>query len=103
MYEIPHWMEDKNRREAIEMLASWPLMSLAIRPFLELASFFPIKFQQLFCVDPDAFPLLPIHAQQLRNIYASQERSEKSFSIDGVMRCWFKSILQFQSIGHWHY
>ncbi|ASS74095.1 hypothetical protein CIG75_03230 [Tumebacillus algifaecis] len=76
MYEIPHWEADKPRRLAIEMLASWPLMSLAIRPFLELASFFPIDLHDLYRLDPTALPLLPIHAQQLHQVYAMAERSE---------------------------
>jgi Ferritin-like len=77
MYEIPQWIADKPRRLAIEMLASWPMMSLAIRPFLELASFFPVNSKQLFRLESDALPLLPIHAQQLYQIYANQERSEQ--------------------------
>ena len=77
MYEIPQWMADKPRRLAIEMLASWPLMSLAIRPFLELVSFFPVKPQLLFSLDSDDLPLLPIHGQQLLELYKNQERSEQ--------------------------
>lgn len=77
MYEIREWMADKPRRLAIEMLASWPLMSMAIRPFLELASFFPIDLRQLFRLEADALPKLPIHAQQLYQLYASPERSEE--------------------------
>lgn len=76
MYEIPHWEADKPRRQAIEMLASWPLMSLAIRPFLELASFFPLDLQNLFRLEPAGLPLLPIHAQQLHQVYAQPERSQ---------------------------
>ncbi|PRP89787.1 hypothetical protein PROFUN_00129 [Planoprotostelium fungivorum] len=34
------WETDRTRRQSIEQLATWPLMSMCIRPFLELASFF---------------------------------------------------------------
>ncbi len=77
MYEVQDWMADKPRRQAIEMLASWPLMSMAIRPMLELASCLPVNLQQLFRVERDALPDLPLHAQQLLALYKRSERSEK--------------------------
>lgn len=77
MYEVRDWQADTPRRLSIEMLASWPLMSLAIRPFLELASFFPVPPGQLFRVEADGLPLLPLHAQQLWRLYAGTERSER--------------------------
>ncbi|MGA8429756.1 MAG: hypothetical protein WB729_08040 [Candidatus Sulfotelmatobacter sp.] len=76
MYEIRDWEADTTRRLAIEMLASWPLMSLAIRPFLELAAFFPVDLHQLFRLENDALPLLPVHARQLFELYAAKQRSE---------------------------
>jgi hypothetical protein len=76
MYEPRHWAADSPRRMAIEMVATWPLMSLAIRPFLELASFFPIDPSRLFRIDSDALPMLPIWAQELAELYHSPERSE---------------------------
>ncbi len=58
LYEVRDWQEDKPRRQAIEMLASWPLMSLGIRPFLEMASYFNADVQKdLFRQDPEG--LLP--------------------------------------------
>lgn len=77
IYEVQLWEADKPRRLAIEMLASWPLMSMAIRPMLELASFFPIDRNKLFRLEAGALPLLPIHAQQLQRMYESPARSEE--------------------------
>ena len=42
IYETKTWDSDTRRRMGIEMLAAWPMMSMAIRPFLELASFLPV-------------------------------------------------------------
>jgi hypothetical protein len=75
MYEISPWMEDTSNRSVIEMIASWPLMSMAIRPFLELASFFPIQSHQMFSLD--VLPLIPIHAIQLLELYRKKERSQE--------------------------
>ena len=77
MYEVTHWASDKSRRQAIEMLASWPLMSLGIRPFLELISFFRVENFKLFSLEADHLPRLPWHAQQLFQLYMAAERSEE--------------------------
>lgn len=77
IYEIQAWEADKPRRLAIEMLASWPLMSMAIRPFLELASHLPVDLRQMFKIEQDSLPMLPLHAQQLYQLYAGQQRSEE--------------------------
>lgn len=81
MYEIRNWVSDTSRRRAIEMLASWPLMSMAIRPFLELASCLPIDPNQLFRLRADKLPQLPTHASQLLALFQeprrSQERNER--------------------------
>lgn len=77
MYEIPDWIGDRPRRRAIEMVASWPLMSLAIRPMLELASFFPVNLRGMFRLDRDALPPLPLHARQLADLWEGEERSEE--------------------------
>jgi len=69
MYEIRDWQADKPRRQAIQMLASWPLMSMAIRPFLELASFFPVDENKLYRLEPDYLPYLPLNAKQLYIVY----------------------------------
>ncbi|MEC5145411.1 ferritin-like domain-containing protein [Chitinophaga sp. 212800010-3] len=76
MYETYDWNADESRREAIEMLASWPIMSIAIRPFLELASMFNINKQQLFSFDPADLPVLPLYARQLLELYTADARSE---------------------------
>lgn len=76
MYESRHWASDKSRRMAIEMVATWPLMSLAIRPFLELASFFPVDLRQMFRVDMRGMPMLPVWAVELVELYESDARSE---------------------------
>lgn len=77
MYETRDWDTDQSRRRAIEMIATWPLMSLAIRPFLELASLFPIELRQLFRTDEDGLPKLPIWAEELVQLYNRPERSEQ--------------------------
>jgi hypothetical protein len=77
IYELREWKSDVPRRKAIEMLASWPMMSIAIRPFLELAAFLPIDLKQLFRLDSRGLPMLPIHSQELRQLYENKERSEE--------------------------
>lgn len=77
MYEIKHWEADKPRRIAIEMLASWPLMSMAIRPFLELASHLPVDLPRMFRIASDSLPMLPLHAQQLYELYSGSTRTEE--------------------------
>ncbi|WP_225410772.1 ferritin-like domain-containing protein [Stigmatella hybrida] len=77
MYEIKDWAADQRERRPIESLATWPLMSMAIRPMLELASCLPINPVQLFQTGTDALPVLPVLAQQLRVLYEGTERSEK--------------------------
>ncbi|HEX4307481.1 MAG TPA: ferritin-like domain-containing protein [Solirubrobacterales bacterium] len=79
IYEIRDWAADKPRRQAIEMIATWPMMSIAIRPLLELASFLPVAQEELFRVEPEALPTLPVHAQQLYQLYAGAERAEKTY------------------------
>ena len=76
IYEVKHWQADKDRRYAIEMIATWPLMSLAIRPFLEMISFFPIDLQQVFRLDREGLPGLPTDAQQLLTYFNQVDRSE---------------------------
>lgn len=76
IYEIPQWKEDRPERAAIEMLASWPLMSTAVRPFLELTSFFPDVWGRLFRLDPDGLGVLPLHARELHALMKSPNRSE---------------------------
>ncbi len=76
MYEIKDWALDKPQRDAIEMLAAWPLMSMAIRPFLELASLLPIVRTNLFRTDPDHLPPRPNHARQLARLVQADARSQ---------------------------
>jgi hypothetical protein len=87
IYEVEGWMADKPRRQSIEMLASWPLMSLAIRPLLELASCLPVDLGQLFRLESDALPELPTHAQQLRVLYAGADRSERTAEAMDYFAC----------------
>jgi hypothetical protein len=77
MYEIKGWQFDKSRRQAIEMLATWPIMSVGVRPFLELASFFPVEKIKLFSICLDHLPSSPDNARQLLKIYNEDERSEE--------------------------
>lgn len=77
MYEIEHWRLDRSRRQAIEMVASWPIMSLGIRPFLELIAFFSIKRDQLFSIAYETLPKTCTNAQELFKLYDADERSEE--------------------------
>lgn len=77
LYEVESFDSDRRRRMGIEMLASWPMMSIAIRPFLELLSFLPVDRVALFRTDDDtALPSVPLHARQLLRLYRAPERSE---------------------------
>jgi hypothetical protein len=77
IYEIRTWASDRRRRLGIEMLASWPMMSLAIRPFLELMSFLPIERTQIFRLDDDSLPNVPVNARQLLRLYLAGERTQE--------------------------
>lgn len=74
IYEVRDWAEDAAERGAIEMLASWPLMSMSIRPMLELASLFPIDRTALFRTDAEHLPDLPLHARQLAALWSAPDR-----------------------------
>lgn len=77
IYEIHTWESDERRRMGIEMLASWPMMSIAIRPFLELAAFVSVPPAKLFRVEADALPPAPVHARQLFELYSRADRSQE--------------------------
>lgn len=77
LYEIRTWDSDRRRRMGIEMLAAWPMMSIAVRPFLELLSFLPIDRSQLFRTEDDALPNTPVSARQLLRLYLAPERSQE--------------------------
>lgn len=55
-YEVPTWDSDMPRRKGLEMIASWPLMSIAVRPFLELSALCGVKPGQLFRLEQNALP-----------------------------------------------
>jgi hypothetical protein len=76
IYEVKNWESDRRRRMGIEMLASWPMMSIAIRPFLELASFLPIDPRELFRLERDKLPADPPAAQELFDLYSAPERTQ---------------------------
>jgi|GEM_PF-1749370 len=96
IYELQTWEADKPRRLAIEMVATWPLMSMAIRPMLELASMFPIETTQLFRWDQDALPMLPVHAQQLRSLYLGDERNQE---VNDEMD--YLAVRVLEDVGNW--
>ena len=77
IYEIKTWESDRRRRMGIEMLAAWPMMSIAIRPFLELAAFLPVEPRALFRLERVALPDAPVHARQLLALYTAPKRSQK--------------------------
>jgi hypothetical protein len=96
IYEVKDWAEDKPRRESIEMLASWPLMSLSVRPFLELASFVPIDSRDLFRLDAHGLPTAPVHARQLFDLFEAPERSPE---IDDTMD--YLALRTLTDVAHW--
>lgn len=74
IYEIPHWLGDQTHRNAIEQLATWPLMSLALHPFMELLSFFGDEvYNNIFRQDLEGLPAAPLHARELHTLYYSLE------------------------------
>lgn len=75
MYEIKDWQADQPRRLAIEMLASWPLMSMGIRPLLELSSFLPIDRARLFRLADDGLPPSG-STHELLQLWEGDDRSE---------------------------
>lgn len=77
IYETEDWLSDESRRYAIEMLASWPLMSIAIRPLLELVSFFPVDQSLLFRLDVTGLPVVPVLARELLELYQGDSRSQE--------------------------
>jgi hypothetical protein len=76
IYEITDWVQDRPRRIAVEQLATWPLMSLALRPLLEMASLFVLDTKKLFRIEEANLPILPVHARTLFALYTNSERSE---------------------------
>ncbi len=79
IYEVQDWRVDEDERKAIEMLAAWPLMSLSVRPMLELASTVmdQERVDRLFRIEPDYLPGLPLHALQVYELWAAPERSQQ--------------------------
>ena len=81
IYERRTWVVDTPRRTSIEMVATWPLMSLAIRPGLELASLLGCDTTEMFAITPGAavLPWLPLQARQLLELWNSpQERTQQA-------------------------
>ncbi len=78
IYEIRDRRADQSRRHAIEMLVTWPLMSIAIRPLLELMSFFPVDRSLLFRLDATSLPAVPpLLPRELLELYQSDGRSRQ--------------------------
>ena len=83
MYDTDDWYADESRRRTIENVATWPLMSLGIRPLLEIAAMFgAAEGAQLFRVGRDdcADQYLPSDNQEAlalhRSIYAPLHTQE---------------------------
>ncbi len=98
MYEIRDWQADKPRRQAIQMLASWPLMSMAIRPLLELASFFPVNYDHLYRIEPKFLPSLPLNAIQLYEVYSQYTKKDNHKSLKA--KCLEAAKEALKSIGN---
>jgi len=83
VYETQNWLPDTSRRKAIEMVASWTLMSLAMRPLLELSSFLPCDCGQLF--RPETAGAQSAQAQQLLTVSGKTGRTEQdNIAIDDL-------------------
>jgi hypothetical protein len=59
---------DQRRRLGIEVLAGWPMMSVAIRPFLELLAILPVGGSALFRSDRDALSAGPPGTAELHDM-----------------------------------
>jgi hypothetical protein len=77
MYELKTWEDDRRRRMGIEMLAAWPMMSIAIRPFVELAGFLSVDPRTLFELSEQALPADPPDARELFALWTATERSQE--------------------------
>lgn len=77
IYEIRGRRGDESRRHAIEMLVTWPLMSIAIRPLLELMSFLPVDKSLLFRLDASGLPTVPVLSRELLELYQGDSRSQQ--------------------------
>lgn len=81
IYEVPHWLGNKAHRNAIEQLATWPLMSLGLRPFMELLSFFGDDvYNNIFRQDIEGLPAAPLHARQLHVLYVAMDMRSQAIN-----------------------
>lgn len=73
------WQRDTPRRVSIEALATWPLMSMAIRPLLELDGFFDNSSSgRLFRCSQNELPTDPAF-QELAGLFAAGLRSGRDY------------------------
>lgn len=93
MYEPRPNPADKGRRVAVEMLATWPLMSIAIRPLLELISLFPVDLRLLYRSDEEYMPEMPFHARQLCRLLKTKDPSPQDID--------FLAVRVLTDVGEW--
>ncbi len=78
VYEIATWKTDAARRTGIEMIVAWPLMSIGIRPFLELAGIFGQSVvEKLFHLDGHYLVETPTYATRLLFLFNEVARSQE--------------------------
>jgi hypothetical protein len=68
-YDPRQVQSDQRRRLGIEVLAGWPMMSVAIRPFLELLALLPVRGSALFRSDDQTLAAGPPGAAELNDMF----------------------------------
>ena len=66
-YDPRSTQTDQRRRIGLEVLAGWPMMSVAIRPFLELLAILPIRGSDLFRSDDEPLAAGPPGTAELND------------------------------------
>lgn len=82
-YDPRSGQSDQRRRIGIEVLAGWPMMSVAIRPFLELLAIL-VDGSEIFRSDAKALAAGPPGTTELNDLFRSGDSSEETVSkMDG--------------------
>lgn len=71
-YDPRSTQNDPRRRIGIEVLAGWPMMSVAVRPFLELLALLPVDGSELFRSDDKALAAGPPGAVKLNAMFRNE-------------------------------
>jgi hypothetical protein len=74
---------DQRRRLGLEVLAGWPMMSVAIRPFLELLALLPVDGSDLFRSDDKALATGPPGTAELNAMFHAGHGAHDTDAMDG--------------------